>query len=192
MSRTDLSHPYLRPLAFRRAVWLSFLAVLSALAAPAAALSMDMRSGKLGGVCNVETSKGAAFNAASSPAQGDAQELSFSRCSCNRRLHHRTPTRSVDREKARTPIRHSSDRLPDRIRDIVKLQIQKNRGFHRLQSCKNFTSSSQVELQANLERTHTTLQTTRPLQSLFRGVDIQGKDQLIRSHLFHLIEIGAP
>ena len=76
MSRTDLSHPYLRPLAFRLAVWLSFLAVLSALAAPAAALSMDMRSGKLGGVCNIDSSKGLAFNAASSPAQGDAQETS--------------------------------------------------------------------------------------------------------------------
>ena len=76
MSRTDLSHPYLRPLAFRLAVWLSFLAVLSALAAPAAALSMDMRSGKLGGVCNIDSSKGLAFNAASSPAQGDAQDTS--------------------------------------------------------------------------------------------------------------------
>jgi hypothetical protein len=76
VSRIHLSHPYLRPLASRLALWLSFLAVLSALAAPAAALSMDMRSGKLGGVCNVDTSKGAAFNAASSPAQGDAIELS--------------------------------------------------------------------------------------------------------------------
>ena len=74
MSRTDLSHPYLRPLAFRLAVWLSFLAVLSALAAPAAALSMDMRSGKLGGVCNVQGAPGAAFNQAASPASGDAQD----------------------------------------------------------------------------------------------------------------------
>jgi carbohydrate-selective porin OprB len=74
--RTDFFHPYLRPLASRLALWLSFLAVLSALSAPAAALSMDMRSGKLGGVCNLDSSKGLAFNAASSPAQGDAQETS--------------------------------------------------------------------------------------------------------------------
>jgi hypothetical protein len=72
--RTDFFHPYLRPLASRLAVWLSFLAVLSALGAPAAALSMDMRSGKLGGVCNVQGSTSAAFNQASSPASGDAQD----------------------------------------------------------------------------------------------------------------------
>jgi hypothetical protein len=74
VSRTDFFHPYLRPLASRLAVWLSFLAVLSALGAPAAALSMDMRSGKLGGVCNVQGAPGAAFNQASSPASGDVQD----------------------------------------------------------------------------------------------------------------------
>jgi hypothetical protein len=74
VSRINFHRPFLRPLWARLAVWLSFLAVLSALGAPAAALSMDMRSGKLGGVCNVDSSKGAAFSAASSPAQGDAQE----------------------------------------------------------------------------------------------------------------------
>ena len=58
----------------RLAVWLSFLAVLSALGAPVSALTLDVRSGKLGGVCNVDSGKGAAFSAASSPAQGDAQD----------------------------------------------------------------------------------------------------------------------
>jgi hypothetical protein len=73
VSRTDFFHPYLGPLASRLALWLSFLAVLSALSAPAAALSMDMRSGKLGGVCNVQGAPSAAFNQAFSPASGDAQ-----------------------------------------------------------------------------------------------------------------------
>jgi hypothetical protein len=63
-----------RPLWARLAVWLSFFAVLSALGAPAAALSMDMRSGKLGGVCNVQGANSAAFNQAASPASGDAQD----------------------------------------------------------------------------------------------------------------------
>lgn len=58
----------------RLAVWLSFLAVLSALGAPVAALTLDVRTGKLGGVCNVDSGKGAAFSAASTPAQGEAQE----------------------------------------------------------------------------------------------------------------------
>ncbi len=48
--------------------------MLSALGAPAAALSTDMRSGKLGGVCNVQGATSAAFNQASSPASGDAQD----------------------------------------------------------------------------------------------------------------------
>ena len=74
MSRINFHRPFLRPLWARLAVWLSFLAVLSALGAPAAALSMDMRSGKLGGVCNVQGSTSAAFNQASSPASGDAQD----------------------------------------------------------------------------------------------------------------------
>ena len=73
MSRTDWYHPYSRPLASRLALWLSFLAVLSALGAPVSALSMDMRSGKLGGVCNVQGTTSAAFNQASRPASGDAQ-----------------------------------------------------------------------------------------------------------------------
>jgi len=63
-----------RPLWARLAVWLSFLAVLSALGAPVSALSLDVRSGKLGGVCNVQGAPGAAFNQASSPASGDAQD----------------------------------------------------------------------------------------------------------------------
>ena len=63
-----------RPLWARLAVWLSFLAVLSALGAPVSALTLDVRSGKLGGVCNVDSGKSAALNAASSLAQGDAQE----------------------------------------------------------------------------------------------------------------------
>ena len=124
--------------------------------------------------------------------QGNPQDLGFRGCGCDRCLHHCAPARSVDCEKPRSPIRHRGDRLPHRIWNIVKLQIQKNRGFHRLQSCKNFTSSSQVELQTHLESTDTTLQTTRPLQGLFCGVDIQGKDQLIRSHFFHLIGIRTP
>lgn len=70
MSRTY----FFRPLWARLAVWLSFLAVLSALGAPVSALTLDVRSGKLGGVCNVDSSKGAAFSAAFSPAQGDAQD----------------------------------------------------------------------------------------------------------------------
>jgi len=63
-----------RPLWARLAVWLSFLAVLSALGAPVSALTLDVRSGKLGGVCNVQGAPGAAFNQASSPASGDAQD----------------------------------------------------------------------------------------------------------------------
>jgi hypothetical protein len=35
---------------------------------------MDMRSGKLGGVCNVQGSTSAAFNLAASSASGDAQD----------------------------------------------------------------------------------------------------------------------
>ena len=74
MSRTFFSRNFSRPLWARLAVWLSFLAVLSALVAPAAALSMDMRSGKLGGVCNVQGVPGAVVNQAFSPASGDAQD----------------------------------------------------------------------------------------------------------------------
>jgi len=74
VSRFHLSRNFSRPLWSCLAVWLSFLAVLSALGAPAAALSMDMRSGKLGGVCNVQVANSAAFNQAASPASGDAQD----------------------------------------------------------------------------------------------------------------------
>jgi len=74
VSRTHFHRNFSRPLWARLAVWLSFLAVLSALGAPAAALSMDMRSGKLGGVCNVQGASGAAFNLAFSPDSGDAQD----------------------------------------------------------------------------------------------------------------------
>ena len=74
MSRTYFPRKFSRPLWDRLAVWLSFLAVLSALGAPVSALTLDMRSGKLGGVCSVDSGKGAAFSAASSLAQGDAQE----------------------------------------------------------------------------------------------------------------------
>jgi hypothetical protein len=51
----------------RFAVWLSFLAVLSALAAPASLLAKEVRSGKLGGLCSASQGMG-------SPQQGDAEE----------------------------------------------------------------------------------------------------------------------
>ena len=39
----------------RLAAWLSFLAVLSALVAPVSMLAQDVRAGKLGGICSVNT-----------------------------------------------------------------------------------------------------------------------------------------
>lgn len=39
----------------RFAIWLSFLAVLSALVAPASMLAEEVRTGKLGGLCSVNT-----------------------------------------------------------------------------------------------------------------------------------------
>jgi hypothetical protein len=74
VSRINFHRPFLSPLWAHLAVWLSFFAVLSALGAPAAALTLDVRNGKLGGVCNVQGSTSAAFNQASSPASGDAQD----------------------------------------------------------------------------------------------------------------------
>ena len=46
------------PLWKRIAAFLSFVAVLSALIAPASALAEEVRTGKLGGVCSVSTAMG--------------------------------------------------------------------------------------------------------------------------------------
>lgn len=53
------------PLWRRVAAFLSFLAVLSALVAPAAMLAEDVRTGKLGGVCLVNTAANTAFDGSS-------------------------------------------------------------------------------------------------------------------------------
>jgi hypothetical protein len=57
----------------RLATWLSFLAVAAALWAPVSMLAQDVRTGKLGGICSVNT-----FDAASTdsnaPADGDAAQ----------------------------------------------------------------------------------------------------------------------
>jgi len=50
----------------RLAAWLAFLAVLSALWAPVSMLAQDVQTGKLGGICSVNT--------ASSHAGGDATD----------------------------------------------------------------------------------------------------------------------
>lgn len=65
-------HPASRltlPVWERLAAWLAFLAVLSALWAPVSMLAQDVRTGKLGGICSVNT-----FDAASadSNASGGA------------------------------------------------------------------------------------------------------------------------
>ncbi|AYQ26612.1 MULTISPECIES: DUF2946 family protein [unclassified Polaromonas] len=51
----------------RLATWLSFLAVAAALWAPVSMLAQDVRTGKLGGVCSVNT-----FEAASADGSGAA------------------------------------------------------------------------------------------------------------------------
>ncbi|MCZ8255283.1 MAG: DUF2946 family protein [Polaromonas sp.] len=63
-------HPTSRltpPVWERLAAWLAFLAVLSALWAPVSMLAQDVRTGKLGGVCSVNT-----FEAASADGSGVA------------------------------------------------------------------------------------------------------------------------
>jgi hypothetical protein len=62
-------HPASRltlPVWERLAAWLAFLAVLSALWAPVSMLAQDVKTGKLGGICSVNT--------ASSHAGGDAAD----------------------------------------------------------------------------------------------------------------------
>ncbi len=62
-------HPATRltlPVWERLAAWLAFLAVLSALWAPLSMLAQDVKTGKLGGICSVNT--------ASSHAGGDAAD----------------------------------------------------------------------------------------------------------------------
>ncbi len=54
----------------RLAAWLSFLAVLSALVAPVSMLAQDVRAGKLGGICSVNTAAaGDSDSSDGSPAQ---------------------------------------------------------------------------------------------------------------------------
>jgi hypothetical protein len=50
----------------RLATWLSFLAVAAALWAPVSMLAQDVRTGKLGGICSVNT-----FDAASAASSGN-------------------------------------------------------------------------------------------------------------------------
>ncbi len=57
----------------RLATWLSFLAVAAALWAPVSMLAQDVRTGKLGGVCTVNTF-GAASADGTAPADGDAAQ----------------------------------------------------------------------------------------------------------------------
>jgi hypothetical protein len=53
----------------RLATWLAFLAVLSALWAPVSMLAQDVQTGKLGGICSINT---ASSNASGDAADGDA------------------------------------------------------------------------------------------------------------------------
>ena len=65
-------HPASRltlPVWERLAAWLAFLAVLSALWAPVSMLAQDVKTGKLGGICSVNT---ASSDAGSDSADGDA------------------------------------------------------------------------------------------------------------------------
>lgn len=65
-------HPTSRltlPVWERLAAWLAFLAVLSALWAPVSMLAQDVKTGKLGGICSVNT---ASSDAGSDSADGDA------------------------------------------------------------------------------------------------------------------------
>lgn len=55
----------------RLATWLSFLAVAAALWAPVSMLAQDVRTGKLGGICTVNTFDTASADS-STPADGDA------------------------------------------------------------------------------------------------------------------------
>jgi hypothetical protein len=64
----QLSSPSTLPLWRRIAVALSFLAVLSALVAPASMLAEEVRTGKLGGLCLVQTAANTAVD-----GSGDTQ-----------------------------------------------------------------------------------------------------------------------
>jgi hypothetical protein len=57
----------------RLATWLSFLAVAAALWAPVSMLAQDVRTGKLGGICSVNTFDAASVDG-STPADGDAAQ----------------------------------------------------------------------------------------------------------------------
>lgn len=64
-------HPTSRltlPVWERLAAWLAFLAVLSALWAPVSMLAQDVQTGKLGGICSINTSS----NAGGDASDGDA------------------------------------------------------------------------------------------------------------------------
>ena len=58
----QLSFPSAKPLWKRIAAFLSFLAVLSALVAPASTLAEEVRTGKLGGLCLVNTAGSTALD----------------------------------------------------------------------------------------------------------------------------------
>ncbi len=61
--------PLTLPVWERLAAWLAFLAVLSALWAPVSMLAQDVKTGKLGGICSVNT---ASSDTGSDSADGDA------------------------------------------------------------------------------------------------------------------------
>ncbi|MFN5938762.1 MAG: hypothetical protein ACK44C_00115 [Polaromonas sp.] len=69
------SSPSSLPLWRRIAAFLSFLAVLSALVAPAAVLAEELRTGKLGGLCQVNT--------ASATAGGTADDAALTGSHCD-------------------------------------------------------------------------------------------------------------
>ncbi|SFU88319.1 hypothetical protein SAMN05216350_10771 [Polaromonas sp. YR568] len=72
MPRPTPPHPT-PPIWERLAAWLAFLAVLSALWAPVSMLAQDVRTGKLGGVCTVNTFDAASADSNTSGDTGAAQ-----------------------------------------------------------------------------------------------------------------------
>jgi hypothetical protein len=71
----------IRPVWERLAAWLAFLAVLSALWAPVSMLARDVQTGKLGGICSVDTASSSASGDASDDGAGGATSLRCDLCS---------------------------------------------------------------------------------------------------------------
>ncbi|MBA3595673.1 MAG: hypothetical protein H0W47_18075 [Polaromonas sp.] len=61
-------HPSSRPLWARLAAWLGFVAVFAALLAPVSVLAEEVRTGKLGGLCNAGKALNQSTDDASLPA----------------------------------------------------------------------------------------------------------------------------